>query len=640
MTVLPRPIAPASAASLPDAGDGRISSGIVTITVKNGLLSRATQGSGLDRMDPYIEVRPSWNRSSVYKTLPHENGHKKPEWMPIKHHTIFKIKFPGGGVDQRMIVGLRCLDKNRFTKDQVIGEGSFNIMPILRARSAEPIKHSIKLFYDKTMNNQDSPKGASSSSSSGSFFGGRKDNAVDNATSKSTTTTTTITTTGDGNRNDIENTTLDTDTPDSLVRTGSGTLQRSLSGNNFLHKGTVAGRIWIEVHFQPETFSHVRTGSGRGGLGALIGVVAEKIHDNQIDPVLGRGAGIVMPNSAFRRRWDMVTLLGLVYTAIFTPVQITFLGDIMTTRNISDWWFVFLIDRLIDVVFLTDIVVNFRSAWEAEDGMYRFDAKEGAWKYMTGWFLLDLVSALPMDFLELLITENAGGGDGGGAGAASNLRSLKLIRLFRLVKIAKVVRASRLFKRFEAEMNIKYAMLRLIKFLGVILIVAHWNSCGFYLVSTLSEGTAFSSWAEASGLEWGMGNTPGDKYVASLYWAMMTLTTIGYGDIVATNVYERIYVIFSMMLCTLVVSPQLIAIFPLQFCIKSESWRIQCADKLHNLSEQRVTARTNMTEGIQFETSCATKGNCINAGCQASIGCIACHRGHSLTSAMLGQTTT
>ena len=154
-------------------------------------------------------------------------------------------------------------------------------------------------------------------------------------------------------------------------------------------------------------------------------------------------------------------------------------------------------------------------------------------------------------FLELLIRDM----ETETALSTGNLRSLKLIRLFRLVKIAKVVRASRMFKRFEAEMTIKYALLRLIKFLVVILLVAHWNSCGFYLVSTLSEGTAYSSWAEASGLEWGPGNTPGDKYVASLYWAMMTLTTIGYGDIIATNVYERIYVIFSMMVCTLVVSP-------------------------------------------------------------------------------------
>ena len=511
----------------------RVSSGVITITIKNGVLSRTTKLSGLDRMDPYVEIRPSWSPSSVYKTLPHEHGHKRPEWHPMKHHTIFKMKFPGCQSNQHMIVNVRCVDKKRYSKHKIIGEGSFNIMPILRAQSSDPTRHCVKLFYDKAMTH---------TSPLESKVGGTSDAEEYKYEEKNRPQST-------------------------LVRSSTGNnIKRTLSGQNNLHQGNAAGRIWIDVHFQPEPLGFVQAGSGRGGLGALLGVVAEKIYDNQMDPALQLKKFVVMPNSPFRRRWDMVTMVGLLYTAIFTPVQIAFLGDVMTTRNVADWWPVFTIDRIIDVIFLLDIIVNFRSAWEADDGMARFDAKEGAWKYITGWFLLDLVSALPMDFLELLISP---ADELDKVAASSNLRSLKLIRLFRLVKIAKVVRASRLFKRFEAEMSIKYAMLRLIKFLVVILLVAHWNSCGFYLVSTLSEGTAYDSWAAKSGLEWGPDENPGEKYVASLYWAMMTLTTIGYGDIVATNVYERIYVIFSMMVCALVVSVNLsfVSCFPFFFAV-------------------------------------------------------------------------
>ena len=242
-------------------------------------------------------------------------------------------------------------------------------------------------------------------------------------------------------------------------------------------------------------------------------------------------------------------MLGLTYTAIFTPVQISFLGDIMTIRNIPDWWFVFCIDRSIDLIFLSDIVVNFRSAWETDEGVETFHWREAAWRYLTTWFLLDLVSAMPLDFLDLLVVAEPGSD---GTAVASQLRSLKLVRLFRLIKIAKVIRASRIFKRFEQQMTIKYGVLRLFKFLGMIMIIAHWNACGFYLVSSLSEGAAAQTWATSAGIEWGERENPGEKYTTSLYWAMMTLTTIGYGDVVATNIYERIYVILMMMISALV----------------------------------------------------------------------------------------
>ena len=405
----------------------RISNGVITFCIKRAEFTESTKY--IDRMDPYVEVRPSWSHS-VHKTLPDQDGHKTPTWKVQKHHSMMKIKFPGASFDAKLKINLQIFDKNRFTKDSLMGEGDINIIPLIRCLdpTSRPTEHMIPLSTNivRTTPKIKSPR----------------------------------------NNKDL-------DLSSSLEQ--SDTLQ---GGGNVIDK-KITGKIFVEFHFQPhvagaggDEVQRVQSG-GRGGMGALLGVVAETLHTLALDSNIRSSYWVILPSSSFRRKWDAITMLGLLYTAIFTPVQISFLGDAMNIRNIPDWWFVFCIDRSIDLIFLTDILVNFRSAWETDEGVETFHWKEAAWRYLTGWFLLDLVSAMPLDFLDLLVDPATSNG----AQQPSQLRTLKLVRLFRLIKIAKVIRASRIFKRFEQEMNIKYALLRLFKFGGVILIVAHWNAC-------------------------------------------------------------------------------------------------------------------------------------------------------------------
>lgn len=52
--------------------------------------------------------------------------------------------------------------------------------------------------------------------------------------------------------------------------------------------------------------------------------------------------------------------------------------------------------------FLSDIILNFRTSFVNKSGQVVYEGKLVALNYMRGWFLLDLLAAIPFDFLYVI----------------------------------------------------------------------------------------------------------------------------------------------------------------------------------------------------------------------------------------------
>lgn len=53
----------------------------------------------------------------------------------------------------------------------------------------------------------------------------------------------------------------------------------------------------------------------------------------------------------------------------------------------------------VDVTFIVDILINFRTTYVASNDEIISDPVRIAYHYLKGWFLIDLVAAVPFDLL-------------------------------------------------------------------------------------------------------------------------------------------------------------------------------------------------------------------------------------------------
>ncbi len=108
-----------------------------------------------------------------------------------------------------------------------------------------------------------------------------------------------------------------------------------------------------------------------------------------------------------------------------------------------------------------------------------------------------------------------------------DLRAIRAVRLLRLIRAFKLIRYSKAVQRFHRALVI--AKEELILFFVLTLMILYFTAVGIYFFEHEAQPEVFSS------------------VFHSMWWAIATLTTVGYGDVYPITLGGKIFTFFILM---------------------------------------------------------------------------------------------
>ena len=228
------------------------------------------------------------------------------------------------------------------------------------------------------------------------------------------------------------------------------------------------------------------------------------------------------PDSRAKKAWDAFCMILLAYCSFEVPYNIAF-----PTSDLDGLSPVETSELAVNVVFMIDIALSFVTAYDHQ-GIIVKRFRRIAHQYLRTWFIPDLAGSFPFDMLVAACL-----------GKEGNLSMMRLIRMLKLVRAVKLM--SRLAKLREKEGFETFGpVIGVGTAVFILIFTAHLLGCFLTMLAAAEPGKNWLSRYSDS-----LGDTLPEadnwtQYVVALYWATISITTMGNGDIVPTTTAERI----------------------------------------------------------------------------------------------------
>ncbi len=206
---------------------------------------------------------------------------------------------------------------------------------------------------------------------------------------------------------------------------------------------------------------------------------------------------IIFEADTFAGKLFDIVLIGVIFTSIIAVM----LESVTSLQKVYDPWFQ-IAEWAITALFTVEYVV-------------RLSCVRNPLRYAVSFFgIVDLLSILPT-YLSLLFP---------GTQSLVVIRALRLLRIFRVLKLTPYLKGANVL-----VVALRTSRHKTIVFLVSILVLVLILGSAMYLVEN-GQGSGFTS------------------IPRSMYWAIVTMTTVGYGDIIPSTVLGQIIASFVMIL--------------------------------------------------------------------------------------------
>ncbi|XP_039259883.2 voltage-gated inwardly rectifying potassium channel KCNH7-like isoform X1 [Styela clava] len=271
---------------------------------------------------------------------------------------------------------------------------------------------------------------------------------------------------------------------------------------------------------------------------------------------------IVLHYSITKILWDWIIFLCTLYVAATVPYYAALQtwpglqhlstnasnntnGTITNSYSIHDHCPTYVFDVFLEFIFIFDILLSFRTTFVDKMGQIVSLPKQIAINYVKSTFIVDLITAIPFDFISHLLSTSWK------ISARTPIAMLKTVRLARVLK---------LYKKIDNWSQYRIVVLFMLMFMFGM--VAHWMACIWFgigwsefqnqeFVSSGGTGWVYEL-SDAMHLPFYANNTGGpgvqSAYLTSLYFTLSSLTSVGFGNVSANTNVEKIFSICVMII--------------------------------------------------------------------------------------------